>query len=245
MEKWLLGSDIHFPKQDDKMVSIFLDVVRKWKPHAIDLVGDIDDACGTSRWSAGSVEEVTSSVVSEVKLVNEFLDQLREAAPKADIHFHDGNHGWTRHNDYIKKNAKALDGLITPWTLYNLDQNGIEWHSYQEPPVKRLGEYYVHHGVAISKNAGESVRKDMEDWDVSLIRGHSHRMGFFPKNGLVRSLRGWEIGHMCDPDQMDYGQVFNWQPGFAYGHVDGTDVHLSLAEIKNYSAVVDGKKFSA
>lgn len=241
--KWLLASDIHFPKQDDKMVSMFLDVVKKWKPDTIDLVGDIDDACGTSRWSSGSVEEVTQPVIDEIKLVNEFLDRLRELAPKAEIHFHDGNHGWTRHNEYIKKNAKALDGLITPWTLYRLNENGVGWSYYQDPPIKRFGEYYVHHGVAISKHAGESVRKDMEDWDVSLIRGHSHRLGFYPKTGLVRDLRGWEIGHMCDEKQMTYTNVKNWQAGFAYAHVDGDDAFVSLAEIKDYRTVVDGKIF--
>jgi len=242
--KWLLASDVHFPRQDDRMVKVFLDVVKAWKPDAIDLVGDIDDADGTSRWSDGSVDEVHHNVAVDTKLVNEFLGDLRERGPKSDIHFHDGNHGWTRHNEYIRTKAKALDGLITPDTLYDLKDHGVAWHSYQEPPVKRFGDVYVHHGVAISKNAGESVRKDMEDWDVSLIRGHSHRLASFAKTGLVRDLRGWEIGHMCDVGQMTYTNVHNWQAGFAYAYVDGTDVHVRLAEFKNYTVFIDGKKFA-
>lgn len=239
MDKALFVSDIHIPKHDKRMLSMFMQVVKKWKPDSIDLLGDIDDAEETSRWVSDTVDE--KPMKESLKAVNEFLADLRKYAPNAEIHLHDGNHGFTRHASYIDKNAKALSGFITPDSLYDLKNLGIIWHSYQEPPVKRFGDLYAHHGIAISKNAGESVRKDMDDMDVSIIRGHSHRQGVYKKTTMRSDLHGYEIGHLCDVPSMTYSQFHNWQAGFAIAHVENDTPFVQLVSIKDYKCVVDGK----
>lgn len=243
MHKALFVSDIHLPRHDPRMLTLFMNVVKKWKPDSIDLLGDIDDADETSRWAADTIDE--APMIASLKAVNDFLEDLRKRAPEADIHFHDGNHGYTRHMQYIDKNAKALSGLITPDSLYNLKDLGITWHSYQAPPVQRFGTLYGHHGIAISKNAGESVRKDIEDMDVSIIRGHSHRQGVYKKTTMRGRLEGYEIGHLCNLSKMDYMQHHNWQAGFAIAHVDGNVPHVSLVPIHENVAYVDGKRFES
>lgn len=244
MEKWLLASDIHFPKQDDRAVELLLKVIKQWKPDAIDFVGDIDDAEGTSRWADGNLAESNNPIVEDMKIIQQFFGDVRKIAKTADIHLHDGNHGWTRHNNYIQTKAKALDGVITPDFLYGISKFGMNFHYYSEPPVKRLGEFYVHHGMAISKHAGQSVQGDMENWDVPLIRGHSHRMGAYYKTTMARDLEGFEIGHMSDLKQMTYTNHHNWQMGFAYAHVVDGKAHVNLVKIKDYSCVIDGKLIS-
>lgn len=240
------------------MVTLLFKVIKWWKPDSLDLVGDIDDACGTSRWVSDTTDEVHNTIAKDSVELKKFSSDIRDALPNADLHWHDGNHGWTRHENYIKTKAKALDGLITPDTLYDLDKNGWSWHSYQGPPVKRFGDLHVHHGLAISKHGGQSVKQDMEDWNVSLVRGHSHRQASYRKSvvfsdenmAITQDLEGYEIGHLMDVSKATYSPTHNWQPGFAIAHVEnGVRPHVQLVPIhhteKGYTCFVDGKFFSA
>lgn len=256
--KALFVSDIHIPIHSERMVTLLFDVIKWWKPTSIDLAGDIDDACGTSRWVSDSVDEVHNNVFADSLVLKKFSADIREAAPKADLHWHDGNHGWTRHNQYIKTKAKALDGLVTPDSLYDLNKNGWSWHSYQDAPIKRFGDLHVHHGMAISKHAGQSVKQDVEDWNISLLRGHSHRQSSYRKTvvfadeqmTITQDIEGYEIGHLMNISEAKYSQIHNWQAGFAIAHVeDGKRPHVQLIPIhitdNGYTAYIDGKRFSA
>jgi hypothetical protein len=60
-----------------------------------------------------------------------------------------------------------------------------------------------------------------------------------------QKLRGYEIGHLCDEDAMDYSIGKNWQPGFAVAHVVNDYPHIQLIQINDYTCVVDGKVFTA
>ena len=248
--RWLFASDIHFPLHDARSVELWLKVLKWWKPGAVDLLGDIDDADSTSRWAIGpetSVPILDGGVIA----TREFLATINSIVPDADKHFFDGNHGWFRHEKYLQKNAPAMIGLITPELLYESNKAGFQWHQYEEPPTRRYGDMYCHHGDSISKHAGESVRNDVLNWGVSLMRGHSHRLGnyniTYPITG--QSFRGFEIGNMCDSSKMDYDRSPNWQQGFAVGHVEtnsaGQEVsHIQLIEVHDHTCFVDGKKFS-
>jgi len=110
----------------------------------------------------------------------------------------------------------------------------------------------VHHGLSIADTG--AVRKDIDDLQISLIRGHSHRIAShfqtyeLPVATGGRTIRGYEIGHMCDEksDGMKYTQNHNWQKGFAIAHIEnGQHPHVQIVEISpNYTCVVDGKLFS-
>jgi hypothetical protein len=263
--KYLAVSDIQFPLHDEKAVQLWLNVVKGFKPNIIDLVGDIDNADATSRWAAGSADELfygvdvkkaTTDELEKIALSNleydgsqhtkNFLADLRKLAPKADIHLHDGNHGWTRHENYFKSKAPALLEKITPDTLYGLDKNNIVFHRYDALPYRRFHDMYIHHGSAVSKHSGESVKADIDAWGVSIIRGHSHRVGDYHKTYELtgQRLEGYEIGHLMDVNKADYSNQRNWQQGFIYGYIDDNDYYMNLVKIKNYSCYVDGKKYS-
>jgi hypothetical protein len=140
---------------------------------------------------------------------------------------------------------------MTPESLWGLDTLGYEYIYYGDMPKRRFGDIHVHHGVAISQHAGESVRKDVENFGVSIVRGHSHRAGSFFRTYELRNetLRGYEIGHMSDvtSDGMSYTNMKNWQQGFAIAHIEnGERPHLQFIHISpDYSCFVDGKRFQA
>lgn len=247
--KWLFASDVHFPRHDARLVSLWFDVLKWMKPQAIDLLGDIDDADGTSRWASGTSREGFSMDDQGVKLTRKFLADIHKKAPNADKHFHDGNHGWFRHKKWLDKNdlEHLQDGTYTPETIYEAKDSGFEWHEYDRAPVRRYGEIFAHHGSAISKHSAESVRNDVMNWGVSLIRGHSHRQGVYKYSYPLenKTVRGWEIGHLCDPYKAaeEYDVAPNWQAGFAVGLVHGDQVFIDLVEIQDYKAKVFGKVF--
>jgi predicted phosphodiesterase len=246
-KKWALASDLHFPKHDPRAVELFIKVMKWWKPDAIDFAGDLDDAECTGRWVDGTPAE-TVSIKSGADLVKGFLKEIATVCPNAeDKHFHGGNHDFYRHKNYLEKKAPNTLEYITPETLYGLSDSGFVWHDYDQPPVPRLGGIHVHHGEAISKHSVESVRTDITNYMVPLIRGHSHRAGSFYKSYPLAGfeIEGYEIGHMTDPKQHTYQTVFDWQQAFAVVHVDNGTPHVNLIRIKDYTAWVDGKRFAA
>jgi len=212
----------------------------------VDLVGDLDDSDSTSRWAVGP-EKLVSVDEAGAKDVREFLKEIRTLAPKADIHLFDGNHGWTRHKKYIMENASQYADKITPNMLYGHEDVGIDFHYYTDLPYNRFNDMYVHHGNAVSKHSGESVKADIDAWGVSLIRGHSHRLGDYFKTYEItgQRLEGYEIGHMMKESLADYSNQRNWQQGFLYGHISNSQHYLELVPIKDYTCYVAGKKYTA
>lgn len=242
--KWLMASDIHFPLHDPRKVELFMKVMKWFKPDAVDYLGDIDDADSTGRWAVGP-ETMVGIGEGGVKATTQLFADTRDTLPNADIHMHDGNHGWSRHKGYLMKNAPAMLDILDSDVLYQYSKYGVSWHEYEEMPVHRFGDMYGHHGESVSKHAGESVRNDCLNWDISLVRGHSHRMGSwfrtYPMTG--RMIRGFEIGHLCDERKMDYTRAPDWQAGFAIAHVVNDWPHMQLIQINDYTCVVDGKVF--
>jgi predicted phosphodiesterase len=254
--KWMLGSDFHIPYHNKRYLDLWWQVVDWFKPDVVDILGDLDDACPVSRFADGTPQEVMGAVATYAPLVQDFFKELRGKVD-GQIHFATGNHE-ARYDAYVDKKAPAFRDLITPELLWHTDTHGIELSYYNAPPVHRFGDIYVHHGISISKHAGESVRNDVSEFGVSIIRGHSHRAGTYYKYYELpdQLLRGFEIGHLTDirSDGMSYTQQHNWTPGFAVAHIesgssrttDGYWPHIQFIEISaDYTCVVDGKLFKA
>lgn len=258
--KWLISSDQHFPYHDPRFIELWFKVVKAFKPDVVDYLGDTSDQACFSRWTEGSnkefaaivkevgIEQIFGFVKEEERPAAEFFKQTRDMLPNAQLFTALGNHD-IRAFDYFTKKFTELAEAVTPEALWGLDSLGYDYIYYGDLPKHRFGDMYVHHGVSISKHAGESARNDVETFGVSIMRGHSHRMGSYFKTQELRNetLRGFEIGHLTDVKSsgMAYTNVHNWQPGFAVAHVVDGFPHIQLVQINDYTAVVDGKVFKA
>ena len=258
----MLSSDQQIPYQDDRALKLWFDVMRWFKPDVIDYLGDTSDQFCFGRIEEGTTKEFLKTLPTEtrpedmLKYVQhqendtaEFYAKTRKMRPNAEIFSALGNHD-IRVFNYADKNMPEILNELTPESLWGLDNLGIDYIYYNDVPAHRYGDIYVHHGISISKNAGESVRNDVSDLGVSLIRGHSHRLGSYFKTYQLKNetLRGYEIGHMCkvDSEGFKYSQVHNLQQGFAVGLISGDQVHIQLVEISpDYECWVAGRKFSA
>lgn len=280
------------PYQDDRAVALWFDVMKWWKPEAIDFVGDIDDQLCYSSFSDGTTDEffnqlknngkentknmlsyekelqkidqLNSSdeiIISKPELLpidpipfvkkesgvaREFYTDVRKAHKKADMHSSLGNHD-IRIFNYMDKKAPEFNDQITPENLWNLDTLGITWRHYDDKPLKRFGDIHVHHGATTS-STGLAVKGDIDNYNISLVRGHDHRGGVVHKTYPLsdQTLVGMGCGHMCNPNSYGLNYTINpaWELGFGIGHVYGDEVQLQFIPIsKDYTCVIDGKLF--
>lgn len=272
VEKVILSSDQQIPFHDKRMVELYFKVMKWFKPEHVVLAGDHDDMCMYSRWVDGGTQEFVntlpespktdvdgwlSKVFENSKPVKEFYARHNELAPNAQKMVALGNHDIRAFGYFDKKNPEIMEH-ITPNALWGLDDLGYDWIDYAARPKHFAGGFYVHHGVSISKHAGESVKQDMENFGVSLIRGHSHRQAIIHRTYPLRNetVTGIELGHMMDINcsGASYDNVHNWQPGFAIGYIesgatntpDGKRFHPQLVQIsRDYTCVIEGKVFRA
>jgi len=244
--KWLLGSDFHIPYENPRYVSLWWQVMEWFEPDVIDILGDLDDNSACSKYSDGTPDEVINAVSVYAPLVKNFFEKCREIRPEAEIHFATGNHE-ARYDSYLEKKGKALVGLITPELLWGTDTYGIDLSHYNNPPIHRFGDIYVHHGIYSVANTGTKM---LDEFGVSIIQGHSHRASATFRSYPLRNeqLRAYEIGHMTDiySSGMSYDRKHNWQAGFAIAHIVNDFPHIQLISINSdFEAVVDGKLFKA
>ena len=258
----MLSSDQQIPFQDDKAIKLWFKVMKWFQPDVIDYLGDTSDQFCFSSFEEGTTKEFLKKLPEETRLEEflgylkkeegqtaEFYEMTRKMMPNAEIFSALGNHD-IRVWRYAEKHLQEIVDQITPESLWGLDNLGIDYIYYDDMPKLRFGDIYVHHGISALAESGASIKSDIGNLGVSLIRGHSHRMGAYYKTYELRNetLRGYEIGHMCkvDSDGFKYSQIHNWQQGFAIGHIYGKQVHISLIEIlPDYSCVVEGKRFKA
>lgn len=175
----------------------------------------------------------------------EFYTTLRKNHPNADIHASLGNHEM-RVFKYLDKKAPQVIGEITPEFLWGLDNSGITWRMYDEPPLERYAGIHVHHGATTS-SSGLAVKADIEAYNVSLVRGHDHRGGVVYKSHPLSksSLVGMGTGHLCDPSAYGLRYTINpsWEQGFGIAYLVDGKAHLQFVPMRAYTVVLDGKVF--
>jgi len=287
--KWAFVGDLQIPYDDPRAVALWFQVMKSWKPDAIDIVGDIDDQLEYSKYSDGTTDEFMKQLelkgkendklwaayekavaaedapknllmpdfhdLSPLPLIKKnadgakaFYTQVRKQHKNADIHASLGNHD-IRIFGYIDRKAPQYNDEVTPNSLWGLDDLGITWRMYHEKPFLRFADTYVHHGNTTS-TTGPTIRKDIDDYGISLVRGHSHKAMIAYKSYpmLDKILHGMETGHMCDPTAygLQYAGNPDWQLGFGLAQITPEGkLQLEFVPIHNdYTCIVDGKLFA-
>lgn len=261
---------MQIPYHDKRALALFMKAMKSWKPDAMDITGDIDDQLEYSSFSDGTTDEFFNQLKKEKQAegesdeefrrrlsplpfvkenalgAREFYTDLRSNHKNCDIHVSLGNHD-IRIFKYMDKKAPGYIDEITPNMLWGLDDLGISWRLYDLPPMERFGGIHVHHG-ATTTTTGLAVKADIDNYNISLARGHDHRGGVvfksYPMTGAT--LVGLGTGHMCDPNAYGLRYTINpsWELGFGIGHVVNGIARLQFVPITpDYTCVVDGKIF--
>lgn len=184
-------------------------------------------------------------IKENAQAAKEFYTSVRKQHKNANMHSSLGNHD-IRIFKYLDKKAPDYADAVTPNVLWGLDDLGISWRHYDLPPLERYAGIHVHHG-ATTTTTGLAVKNDIEQYNISLVRGHDHRGGVvyksYPMTG--NSLAGMGTGHLCDPSGYGLKYTINpsWEQGFGIAYVVNGKAHLQFIPMRNYTCVVDGRVF--
>lgn len=260
--RWAFVGDLQLPWENKRAVALWFKIMKAWRPDVIDIVGDISDQLEYSRFSDGTTDEFIKQIAKrdegwELNLLDhiqagekparDFYTTLRKQHKNAEIHLSRGNHD-DRIIKYVDRKMPDFLPSITAENLWGLDTLGISSTLYEDRPVLRHGGIHVHHGETTT-TTGLAVKNDIENYNISLVRGHDHRGGVVYKSYPLSNttLQGMGTGHLCDPNAygLRYAISPSWELGFGIAHVDDNGyAHLQFIPITpDYIAVVDGKVF--
>ncbi|NBX75058.1 MAG: metallophosphoesterase [Proteobacteria bacterium] len=164
--------DTHGCKADQQALSACLGDVKSLNPDEIVLLGDHVDCGGllAQHHVLGYVAETSYTYEQDIAATRAFLDALQTAAPRARIHYIEGNHErrvetWCVTQSLRNaKDAEFLRRAFAPEFLLNLKERGIPYYRQGEfymglklPGAIRLGKCYFTHGSRTPRQATDSM----------------------------------------------------------------------------------------
>lgn len=242
----LILSDLHAPEHDPHAVDVVLQIGQAVGVDRVIIAGDLYDVHALSRYTTAShrpvrwVEERQEAVKEAVR--------IRANFPDIPIDFIPGNHD-LRVQKWIDANAVPLQGLFSLEYLLGIEDLNF---NVVDRLVLADGRLLIKHGTKVSKNAGESVKKEILEAGMSVISGHCHRLSrihvFHAAQEIqeAQPLLGVELGCLAKlhPDYQEKEDTANWQHGAAILSIaDDGFFNVELISIHNGRSLFRGMQF--
>lgn len=210
--RMLAMMDIHLPFHDKQALITAIDEGKKRNVDVVLLNGDIIDCVSLSRFNKSGFDR---SFKDELDLARGFLKWVREQFPRAEIIYKEGNHE-KRMEDYIRRNADALDGIddITLRSLLRLETWNITHIEHTQ--IMKFGKLNIIHGHEYFGGGSINVARGylVKSFD-NILLGHRHSSQDYIFKKVNQELVGaWSVGCLCNlmPAYMSLNQ---WANGFA------------------------------
>lgn len=236
--------DFQINKHDPEFLAKAIDFVADQQPDIICLTGDESDNSAVGRWAKGMREEFESNLQDQIDETIDWLSEIRDAAPNAQIHMAHSNH-----MDWITKAVETrLPGFsslryLTPEVMYELDDLEIQ---YQRKLFEFLPGYLLGHGHQWQLTSATHTVKGIEHvlkTGKSILAGHVHQA----------ALRTVFVGYEGKGEQKVYvnpGCMMDFDKAMASngGYINGTSpnwskgivvIHRELGQ--NYTELVLGE----
>lgn len=240
----IIVNDVHGQMMDKDAVSAFLGDLKDWNPDEIVLNGDIIECGGflAAHHVLGYVAQTEYSWQEDIAAGNWFLDEVQKAAPKAVIHYIEGNHEdrverWIvdqtmRHT----RDSVFLRDMISPKALLRLDERGIAYYGRGEHHVPglppgwiKLGKIFFVHELGGGKNAAAAAAGKTAG---NVVFAHTHQEDsatmVLPGVGLIKA---WNPGCLCQRAPLwRHSNPTNWSHGYAVQFVakSGEFLHMNI-----------------
>lgn len=223
--------DLHAPDHDVTALRAFVNALALVQPSELVIIGDFIDCKAPARWSKQTAAEYADTLPGELAAGKMVLEEIRSVFD-GPIAFIPGNHE-ARIVSYTQTYAPAIAGLVPSLPeLLDFRQFNVSHH----PTTYTLAPGTIAiHGKALSSvlgAAGQSAFKERTRHGLSVVQGHSHRLGI----GWDRQERSrfWmECGHLTDPATLGYTDfgIANWQQGFGVLHIHDDKVFPTVHAI--------------
>lgn len=226
-----------------KAMQLFLQDLKELDPDEIVMLGDHVDCSGLFTTHKRSYrEELEYSYLRDIEYAKVFLDAVQECAPRAEIHYLEGNHElrvekWAANTFENAQDAGYLLSAFAPCALLGLEERGIQYYRMGEfyqnlllPGTIRLGKCHFVHGIAANKYA---TAKHLERFGANVVHGHTHRM----QAHTTRLVAVGEIGAWCPGTLSELQPMYmhtnpsEWSHGYAVQLVNpgtGTFLHVNV-----------------
>jgi hypothetical protein len=221
--------DVHGMMADKDAVAAFLRDTATLNPDEVVLGGDILECGG---WLAkhqpiGFVATCDYSYQEDVKAANDFLDRLQKAAPRAAIHYIEGNHEdrverWCVDTTMAHgRDAEFLRMAFSPYALLRLEERNIPYYRRTEIYGDglprgwiRLGKMHFTHSLTYSKNAArDAVGKTAGNVTYWCTHREDTASIVFPTVGLCKAFNP---GCLCQMQPLwRHSDPTSWSQGYA------------------------------
>jgi hypothetical protein len=232
-------SDLQVPYHDKRAVANVAAFIKAFKPDTVVSVGDEMDFQTISRWSHGTPLEYEFSISRDRDATVQVLEDLKVE------HVIRSNHTDRLFNTVMMRapGLISLPELELPNFLHFRDL-GITYHS---KPYELAPGWLLMHGDegSISQNGGQTALNLAKKTGMSVVCGHTHRMGLMHHSEGVsgtntRTIWGMEVGNLMDARKASYlkGGINNWQQGIGILWIDGKSVTPQLVPIRRDGSFV-------
>lgn len=213
IERAIVANDFHYPFHDPRMVTLWQKFIKDLKPDTIIINGDLLDCWELSDFDKNPRDE--SKFKKEIEIGQKFFSDLRYEFPQAHIVYVYGNHEY-RLQKYLVRHAAAISELLSLEELLKLDSVNVEIsNSGLRESFYQYGQLFVSHFNKVSQHGGWTAKQLVDKYGVSIIHGHTHRVGSTIRATLDgRWLGGWDNGCLCDL-KPTYVLAPNWCHAFS------------------------------
>lgn len=222
LQRWVVLPDIHVPFHDVELLEKVCRFMVDHKPDGLVVGGDFLDLYSLSRYAADSLYQLRDvSLSTEYQEGRRILTQIESALPKGcDKYYIWGNHE-DRYWREVEKGdrGKYGDALQSPTVALRLHESSWTVREHWRDGHVRLGEHLeVIHGLYCPVH---SAKKHLDEWQGSVMFGHSHRSQVHYSGKRA----AFNIGWLGDRDSKGFAYMprtkrMQWTNGFAVVDID-------------------------
>jgi hypothetical protein len=251
----LIFGDMHGAQMEPQVVASIVEDIRRLGPDEIVLLGDMVNCGGflAQHHTLGYVAEIQeTSYEGDIAATNEVLDAIIKAAPRATIHYLEGNHEarvekWcvteTLSN---QRDAEFLRRAFSPEHLLRLRDRGIHYYRRSEfyhglpvPGTIKLDKCFFWHGTSAARHA---AARNAAQVGGNIVFGHVHRMQQDQTRPVATGeIAGWCPGCSCKLAPLwQHGRPSDWTHGEAVQLITagGKFLHLNVPIIGGESLLL-------
>jgi len=220
--------------------------LKRLKPNEVVMMGDHLDCGGVFTSHARAyTNEMTESYFDDCQATNEFLDLIQKAAPKARIHYLEGNHEarverWATCTFPSKKDADAYLERQGPAAALELKARGIKYYKRSEfyggvaiPGTLKLSingkAIYYTHGISAAKHA---AAVHLARFGNNVNFGHTHRAQSVHGRTVEKGIIGaWNAGTLAQLQPLyAHTNPTDWSLGYGLEVVSssGRFIHMNV-----------------
>ena len=242
--------DSHGSAIDPAAASAFLSDLKKIDPQEIVMGGDHVDCGGflAQHHTLGYVAQTDYSYTEDIAAANTFLDAIQAAAPRARIHYIEGNHErrvetWcVTESLRNEKDAEMLRKFLAPEFMLRLQERGITYYRQSEhymginiPGAIRLGKCFFWHSVSTAKQA---AAVNLRQFAANVVYFHTHREDFASGVPVGKGdIGAWNFGCLCKRQPLwQHTRPTDWTTGYGVQCVSPQQNFLTIP-----ARIVDGQ----